>query len=211
MRKWMRNIKLIIAVSTMLAMFAVAPVVYGGITWSGIDPVIFINGQKFNVRVEWPSAFDCSISGPINITVTTPRKALVEFISESVDEFSGCLVETNTEIISSAKGSKTTFEAFVPSAESFEVRLKIDRNGELVAVYEGLSNELVTGDSVGQHGKDLGIDPVLPDDYDESGYNFIEPSSGSDNATSTPDTSTQSTDSTYDLLNTFYGLFYALY
>ena len=39
MRKLIKNLKLIIAVSTMLALFAVAPVVYGGITWSGIDPI----------------------------------------------------------------------------------------------------------------------------------------------------------------------------
>ena len=50
MKKLVKNIKLMVAVSTMLVMFAIAPVVYGGITWSGFDPIFYVDGTKFNVR-----------------------------------------------------------------------------------------------------------------------------------------------------------------
>ena len=173
MKEWMRNIKLIIAVSTMLVMFAVAPVVYGGITWSGFDPIFYVDGTKFNVRAELPSAFICSISGPIEIGVTVPAGSRVKFISESSYIFDGCEIETNTRIFRDhdLKG-RILIQAFFPAYESFPVRLKVDRDGVMVAVYEGFSNEVVTGKWVKFNGKGGTTDPVLTDDYDGTVYTY---------------------------------------
>ena len=175
MKKLVKNIKLMVAVSTMLAMFAVAPVVYGGITWSGFDPIFYVDGTKFNVRAELPSAFICSISGPIEIGVTVPAGSRVKFISESSYIFDGCEIETNTRIFRDhdLKG-RILIQAFFPAYESFPVRLKVDRDGVMVAVYEGFSNEVVTGKWINLNANNGRIDPVLTDSYNEIAYTYME-------------------------------------
>lgn len=175
MKKLVKNIKLMVAVSTMLVMFAIAPVVYGGITWSGFDPIFYVDGTKFNVRAELPSAFICSISGPIEIGVTVPAGSRVKFISESSYIFDGCEIETNTRIFRDhdLKG-RILIQAFFPAYESFPVRLKVDRDGVMVAVYEGFSNEVVTGKWISLNANNGRIDPVLTDSYNEIAYTYME-------------------------------------
>ncbi len=173
MSKLMKNIKLMVGVSTMLVVLAVAPVVYGGTKWSGMDPILMIENHQFNVRPEWPSHFDCSFTGPIQITVAVPEGASVELLDESSFDLSDCKVETDTVIVTdSSLRNKVRFEAFFPSGESFDVKLKIDRDGELVAVYLGLSNQVITGKVVKFNGNDQGFDPVLPEHYDGTSYNY---------------------------------------
>ena len=173
MRKLIKNLKLIIAVSTMLALFAVAPVVYGGITWTGIDPIFYVNGTKFNVRAELPSEFICSLSGPIEIGVTVPADSHVKFISESSHIFDGCEVETKTKFFRDNDiNNRILIQALFPAYESFPVKLKVDRDGVMVAVYEGFSNEVVTGKWVKFNGKGGTTDPVLTDDYDGTAYTY---------------------------------------
>ena len=173
MGKWIRNIKLMVAVSTMLAMFAIAPVVYGGLSWTGIDPILYVNGTKFNVRAELPSAFICSISGPIEIGVRVPAGSRVKFISESSYIFDGCEIETNTRIFRDHNlNGRILVQAFFPADESFSVKLKIDRDGKMVALYQGYSNEVVTGKWVNINAKNGSIDPVLTDSYDGTVYTY---------------------------------------
>ena len=173
MRKWMKNIKLIIAVSTMLVMFAVAPVVYGGITWSGIDPIFYVDGHKFNVRAEWPSAYNCSISDDIKIVVKVPAGSKVKFISESLHVFEGCEIETNTKIFRDHNlRNRILVQAFFPADESFSVKLKIDRDGKMVAMYQGYSNEVVTGKWISLNANNGTTDPVLTADYNEIAYTY---------------------------------------
>ena len=156
-------------------MFAVAPVVYGGLSWTGIDPVLYVNGTKFNVRAELPSEFVCNMTGPIAIVITVPGDALVEFISESSHDFGGCIVETDTEITRDYElSSKVVFQAFFPADQSFPVKFKVDRNGEMVEVYEGFSNEIVTGKRVNINANNGSTDSVLTDDYDETVYTYEE-------------------------------------
>ena len=173
MKKLMKNIKLIIAVSTMLVMFAVAPVVYGGISWTGIDPILYVNDTKFNVRAELPSEFIYSISGPIEIGVTVPAGSRVKFISESSYIFDGCEIETNTRIFRDHDlNGRILVQAFFPANESFPVKLKVDRNGAMVAMYEGFSNEVVMGKWISLNANNGKIDPVLTDSYNEIAYTY---------------------------------------
>ena len=90
MKKWMRNIKLIIAVSTMLAMFAIAPIVHGGISWTGIDPIFLVKDHQFNVIIKWPEQYTCSIEDPIDVTIRMPKNSPYVFISESSDDVGDC-------------------------------------------------------------------------------------------------------------------------
>ena len=125
MKKLVKNIKLMVAVSTMLVMFAVAPVVYGGISWTGIDPILYVNGTKFNVRAELPSEFICSLSDDIEIVVTVPEDASVEFISESSSDFGDCEVETDTEIVWNSDSSPSSFTVAIARCVS---RAIVSRN-----------------------------------------------------------------------------------
>ena len=173
MKKLVKNIKLMVAVSTMLVMFAIAPVVYGGITWSGFDPIFYVDGTKFNVRAELPSAFICSISGPIEIGVTVPAGSRVKFISESSYVFDGCEVETNTRIFrDNDLNNRILVQAFFPADQSFSVKLKIDRDDKMVSVYQGYSNEVVTGKWISLNANNGSTDPVLTADYDETAYTY---------------------------------------
>ena len=90
MKKWVKNIKLMIAVSTMMAMFAIAPVVHGGITWSGIDPIFLVKGHQFNVIIKWPEQYTCSIEDPIKVKIRVPEDSSYVFISESSDDVGDC-------------------------------------------------------------------------------------------------------------------------
>ena len=150
MKKLIKNIKLIAGVSTMLAVLAVAPVVYGGISWSGIDPVLKVNRHTFNVWVEWPEGMECSINGPISVTVHN-KNAI--FISESTEQFDcgGTSHTVVTETIVKKKGGPHNFvipHVRVPASESFPVQTKVFKNGVFVALCAGQSNENINCDIV---------------------------------------------------------------
>ena len=83
---WSRNLKWMVVVSALLVLVATAPVVSAGRRWSGIDPVLQVNGDQFNITVFWPEEFDCYIDG-IDFTVTVPRGADAEVLDESTGEF----------------------------------------------------------------------------------------------------------------------------
>ena len=149
MRKWMKNIKLIIAVSSMLAMFAIAPVVHGGITWSGIDPIFLVNGHQFNVYIEWPSQYTCTIQGPIEVDVRVPNNAPYAFIMESSDDVGGCGSPQFTETkVDFDNRDNVEVKTEVHSAQVFPVRVLVYLDGLLVRTYEGMSSDDITGDPI---------------------------------------------------------------
>ena len=91
----------------------------------------------------------------------------------------------DTEIVRNPDPSvtrKVFFEAFFPADQSFDVKLKVDRNNEMVKVYEGFSNEIVTGKWVKFNGNDGTVDPVLTDDYDETVYTYEDDQGGDTNS-----------------------------
>ena len=150
MKKWMKNLKLMAAVSALIALFAVAPVVYGGVTWSGIDPIFEANGHTFNVFVEWPSGSECSITGPIFVEVHNKDAS---FIGESSKPFAcdDSTVTVETDTLFRRIGGPHNFvvtQMRVPASESFPVRLKVYRDGVLEGVCEGQSQESVNCDIV---------------------------------------------------------------
>ena len=51
MKKRMRNLKLAAAASAVLMFLIAAPVVYGGLRWTGFDPELEVGGHKVNVTV----------------------------------------------------------------------------------------------------------------------------------------------------------------
>lgn len=83
---WSRRIKLLAGASAIMAALVVAPVVYGGGRWSGMDPELRVNGEKVNVWVEWPTDMTCEV-GNIKVQVLAPLLANVQLVSESSGSF----------------------------------------------------------------------------------------------------------------------------
>ena len=145
----MNRLKWFLGVIIPLLILSMAvPVTYAGVSWTGVDPVFKVNGQQFNVWIEWPSEFTCNVKSPIAVTVRAPRDASVQFVSESEGNF-GCGVITKTSTEIDRNGSnKVHISAQVESDSSFQVNVKVYVNGELVRTYSGASNDTVSGQPV---------------------------------------------------------------
>ena len=143
---WSRNLKWMVVVSALLVLVATAPVVSAGRRWSGIDPVLQVNGDRFNITVFWPEEFDCYIDG-IDFTVTVPRGADAEVLDESIDTFL-CgddefnEIETDTEIIyHRGRGKMVNISAYVDAeGERFPIRVLVARDGVPERVCRGWAN-----------------------------------------------------------------------
>jgi hypothetical protein len=145
----MKKIKLFAAPAIlMIAMFAIVSVAHAGVLWSGIDPVFKVDGRRFNVWIEWPSEYTCTITEPIAVDVKVPRDSSYVFISESADDVGNCGAHqrTMTNVTFQSKlRNEVKVAATVTSDLTFPVVVKVYREGELVRVYYGASNESVTG------------------------------------------------------------------
>ena len=84
-RKW-----IIPSVAALLMVLLIVPVAHAGILWSGIDPIFKVKGQTFNVFVEWPSEYTCSIEDPIKVKIRVPEDSSFVFIAESSDDVGDC-------------------------------------------------------------------------------------------------------------------------
>ncbi len=149
MNKRIRNLKWVMGALTMLLVLTSVPIVHGGISWTGIDPVFNANGHRFNVWIEWPSQYTCTIE-EIEVTVRVPSDVDYEFISESAEDL-GCGFRTETEtkvkFIDSGK-NYVYVKGEVESDEDFLVRVKVYLDGELVRTYEGESDEDIKGEPI---------------------------------------------------------------
>jgi hypothetical protein len=141
MKKWYKNLKLMVGAATMLGVMAAAPVAHGGLLWTGIDPIVKTERHTMNIWVEWPTGRECSITGPIAVTV----RAHGQLVSESTESFncpSGAkTIATATTI--NAYGDEDDFKVsrtFVPAADYFPVAVKVYKNGTLRQTCTGLSN-----------------------------------------------------------------------
>jgi hypothetical protein len=160
----------------MAAMLFVAVVVPGtseaGKKWSGADPMLTVNGEQFNVRVEWPSEFDCDIKGDISLKVFVKKGSAVNFHSESTGIFNGCEVTTKTKVVSSLKNDSIGVETRMKAREDFPVKTKVDQNGYWIAEFVGTSNEVFRGVISLKEVKDGVVDPALPPNYNGEEYTY---------------------------------------
>jgi hypothetical protein len=141
MKKGLKNLKLIAGLSTTVALFAVVPVVHGGLFWTGIDSVVESNGHVMNIWVEWPTGRECDINGPISVDVHT--RGVVR--AESVETFT-CgeglkTVRTQTKVKHIGNPAHFNVEqVIVPSSDTFPVQVKVYKDGHLAETCHGLSN-----------------------------------------------------------------------
>ncbi|MCI0439864.1 MAG: hypothetical protein L0177_12140 [Chloroflexi bacterium] len=145
----LRNVKLIAALSALVAMFAVAPVVHGGILWTGIDPIVKTRESLVNIWAEWPAGNECAITGPITFKVEADRGQL---LSESARAFpcgdGAVMVQTKTTVQDARRGKLNVAEVFMPASSDFPVRARVYVDGELKLTCEGVSNSPFTCGSV---------------------------------------------------------------
>lgn len=150
--RWMvRKLRRFVAVPVVLGLLATAPVVYGGLRWTGMDPGLTINGHAINVRVEWPEEQTCSISGPIRFVFGTPANAELSDIVESSGEFDcdrdgvpDAQLSTQSSVVEyDKKHGGLLVAARVEALARFPVKLLVYRDGEQVKTCRGVSNHVV--------------------------------------------------------------------
>jgi hypothetical protein len=145
--KFTKRFKWMAAAVAMTALFASAPVAYGGVRWTGIDPEVNVNGHPFNVSVFWPEGYTCSIQGDIQIKLRVPEGASAEVKGESSGTFdcngSPKTIQTDTDIFEGGERKFVTFGALVESPERFPVRLLVEENNRKVLECKGQSNRVL--------------------------------------------------------------------
>lgn len=130
-----RKLKWLVAVAVVVAMGAFAPIVYGGLKWSGIDPEVDVDGHQVNVTVAVPPGQWCNIDGAIKVEFLVHKKASATLVAESVDtDGSKCGAHTSSSI-KHKKGSKLEGKVYVTvvvEAEDgkFPVEVLVVANGE---------------------------------------------------------------------------------
>ncbi len=145
MKVWMKNLKLMAALSVIVVVFASASVAYGGLRWAGFDPELMVNGDQVNIYVEWPASYTCDVDD-VHVVVSVPRGTDVTLVGESFSNFDcngeAFFVESDTQIVTHGKKNAIKVMATVESDERFPVRLQVFENGQLQQLCEGRNNKV---------------------------------------------------------------------
>lgn len=145
--KWIRKLKWVAGVCSLVAVFAAVPAVYGGLRWTGIDPEVDVDEDTLNVRVEWPEEYSCSISNPVLIVVTVPNKAEYSPVRESSGSFDcgpeESEISTHTLVVEQGKADIVHVSAWLRASERFPVRVLVYEDGEREQVCKGASNRFI--------------------------------------------------------------------
>ena len=136
-RKW-----IVPSVAALLMVLLIVPVAHAGILWSGIDPIFEVKGHRFNVFIEWPSEYTCSIEDPIQVRIRVPEDSSYVFISESSDDVGDCgsPQRTVTRVKFDDDQNEVRVRARVRSEFDFPVKVKVFLDGDLVKSQMGESN-----------------------------------------------------------------------
>ena len=137
-RKW-----IVPSVAALLMVLLLVPVAHAGILWSGIDPIFEVKGHTFNVFIEWPSEYTCSIEDPIDVKIRVPDDSSFVFISESSDDVGDCgsPQRTVTKVKFDDDQDEVKVKARVNSEFDFPVKVKVFLDGNLEVSQMGESNE----------------------------------------------------------------------
>ncbi|MCH8109221.1 MAG: hypothetical protein IIB15_03750 [Chloroflexi bacterium] len=144
MRKWKRGLKWMTGASMLLVLMLVTTVAYGGGRFSGIDPIVYVDGDRINVWVEWPEEYTCELDGLIDFEIKHSKKSEVQFVSESIDDFtcgdgSFITIETQTDLRADKKlkTDEIRVKARARATGVFPLRVVIYQNDVLVGSCEG--------------------------------------------------------------------------
>lgn len=127
----------------LVVMLAAVGVVYGGGRWSGIDPIVDVNGHRINVEIDVPPDQWCNIDGDILVTINVPDLDNATFISESVGDEQFCNVMTSTTLKENSKlDSQFDVKTKVYNIDGteFDVDVVVGVDGAEVGVFPGFAN-----------------------------------------------------------------------
>lgn len=147
MTKGSKRLKWATVLPAILIMVFSVTAVYGGLRWSGIDPVVNLDDHTLNITAQWHSETLCSVNSDILIDVYHPAGVYANVVTESTAEceVDGELVEvstvTNTHVTNS---NKVTVTGLVSSDTNMPARLLLDLDGKHIRTCGGQANTLIT-------------------------------------------------------------------
>jgi hypothetical protein len=159
----LKRASVVTALLAVIAMLALLPPVAEGRggRWSGIDPIITVGEHQFNVRIEYPSEYDCSLVSAIVVVVKVPLFMQRQLLTESIGLHGGCLQTSTTLFVPALFARDVDISVLAVSLSQHPVRVKVDRDNRWVASKEGLSNRVIRANDIQFSGRDMGIDPVI--------------------------------------------------
>ncbi len=145
MRKLIKNLKWMVIPSALMLLLLSMGVVNAGGRWSGIDPVLIIDGETVNIWIEWEEKNTCLVDS-VDVFVEVPEGMSVELISESAETFAcdrdfAYNISTLTTL-SSTTGRPVIVSTQVNAPESFRVATRVYVNSVEQEYCRGKSNVL---------------------------------------------------------------------
>ena len=141
MTKMKKQLKLMAIVSAFAVFMAAASVVYGGLSWTGIDPIITLSdGSEVHVDIGVPPGQWCKVDSPIQVTVTVPPGIL-----SVVEQDGPCGVTTETTVVVGSVGEigvSATVNTTKGKAK-FRIEIMISHEGQELNTCSGKANGTV--------------------------------------------------------------------
>lgn len=144
-----QGLAFLVALALALAWWMAPGVASAWLSWTGIDPVITLDGgHQVSVRVEWPANFTCTIQGPIEVEVMVPDGLGAGVMVESSSQFPCRTLSTQTSISVKGDGggdNEIDIAVKLKAGPEFPVKVYLFLDGQQVGVVEGSSQGAVSG------------------------------------------------------------------
>ena len=98
MFRGMKKLKLLVGISALMMLVLSAGVAHGGGRWSGIDPVVMVDGHKMNILVSATNKDWCELES-VDVKLILPQGSDYTFMGESYYGSADCAVSTVTTIV----------------------------------------------------------------------------------------------------------------
>ncbi|MCH8108714.1 MAG: hypothetical protein IIB15_01160 [Chloroflexi bacterium] len=137
---------MVIPAAMMLLLLSV-PIVSAGGRWSGINPILAVNGDRINIWLGWPTGKECMVDYA-GVFVHVAHGVDVQFISESSEVFiceNGYTPTIRTETVyDKGLGNVVRVEAIAYSSEYFETNTEVYLNGKIKSRCRKFTSELMS-------------------------------------------------------------------
>ena len=135
---------MVAAASVVLTFLVAAPVVYGGLRWSGFDPAIRLaDGTVVNIEIGMPPGQWCQIDGPIGVMVSVPQGSGAAVVFEQPATESNCYVTTSTTIDEGNTDGAAYVGVDVEAKGNFPVDVVVSINGAEVRTCSSKAGDTV--------------------------------------------------------------------
>jgi len=98
MFRGMKKLKLFVGISALMLLVLSVGVAHGGGRWSGIDPVVMVDGHKMNILVSATNKDWCDLDY-VDVRLILPQGSDYTFMGESYYGSADCAVSTATTVM----------------------------------------------------------------------------------------------------------------